>query len=169
MALVVETGAGLAAANSYASVATADTYHEDRANTAWADASDELKIAALIKATAYIDGKYYFRFTGTKASHAQALQWPRINALESGMYTISPDVLPPAVVLATCEAALLEIATEGALTPAPESGATVTRVKVGPVEEEYATTAPARTLFNVLDGLLRGIGDMGGGTTLRRG
>lgn len=56
MALIVEDGTGLADAESYLSVADADTYHADRNNEAWQDYSTAEKEAALRKATQYITG-----------------------------------------------------------------------------------------------------------------
>jgi hypothetical protein len=117
MALIVvkETGPGSANANSYASVADADAYHEAHLYaSAWTSASQATKEAALVMATRLIDGCY--QFNGRKVSSAQALQWPRAKAIDpdgpnntelfgvSGRY-FPEDAVPVAVVNATCEVA----------------------------------------------------------------
>lgn len=111
-----ETGAGLADSNAYADVADADAYADARPySAAWIAKSDDDKKRCLIMATLMIDS--LFRFSGYKASSAQALQWPRTNAPDpdslygayrnallgtsSGYFPINE--VPKAIVQATCE------------------------------------------------------------------
>jgi hypothetical protein len=54
MALITETGAGLANAESLISVADADTYHSGVGNTDWAALSVTDKEQALRRATQYM-------------------------------------------------------------------------------------------------------------------
>lgn len=72
-----DTG-GLADANSYVDVAFADTYHDDRANTAWASASAVNKITGLIRAWQYIDTVN--TFFSARINDTQNTEFPR-NAL----------------------------------------------------------------------------------------
>jgi hypothetical protein len=117
LVLIKETGALVANANSYASVADGDTYHEGHLYAAsWNGATTATKEAALVMATRLIDGCY--QFNGYKVSSTQALQWPRQMALDadatpgatlsliqtSSSYLPS-DQVPQAVVNATCELA----------------------------------------------------------------
>lgn len=105
MAFTVEDGTGLAAANSYIARAFADTYHEDRGNTSWADASDKDQESALIQATDYIDQTY--RFRGDPATTTQRLRWPRENVRTLEEFTaVASDAVPLQVEEATAEAAL---------------------------------------------------------------
>jgi|GEM_PF-197436 len=114
---IKETGAGLTDANSYASVADGDTYHNGHLYASdWTGASVSTKEAALIMATRLIDGTFDFR--GFRSSNSQALQWPRqmcvdpdradvrLSALQNnvGCYFDS-DAVPQGVVDATCELA----------------------------------------------------------------
>jgi hypothetical protein len=117
MALVLtkETGAGLSNANSYASAVDGDAYHEAHLYaSAWTGASTATKEAALVMATRLIDGCY--QFNGRKVSSTQALQWPRAKAIDpdgpvsTGILSssegyFSENVVPVAVVNATCEVA----------------------------------------------------------------
>lgn len=167
MSLIVETGSGVAGANSYISLADAGTYHTDRGNAAWAAGSDADRTAALIRATFALDGMKAWR--GVKASSSQPLVWPRAGAVDDDGYAVASDAIPQRLKDAVCEAALLELASAGALTPALDRGGAVTRVKVGPVEEEYSGAASARTAYAVIDGLLRGLCYAGSGVKLARG
>lgn len=70
MAFLVETGAGVPGANSYASVAFALAYLTDRAReteNGWAASSTAAKQAALIAATDHIERRFGERFRGVKA------------------------------------------------------------------------------------------------------
>jgi hypothetical protein len=111
LTLIKETGTGRSDANSYASVADADTYHEGHLYaTAWTAATTANKEKALVMATRLIDGQ--FQFSGVRAVGGQALQWPRVSCLDpdadscllSERYVPS-DVVPKAVSEATCEMA----------------------------------------------------------------
>jgi hypothetical protein len=174
MAIVVEDGTGLSTAESYITVAYADDYHSDRAQTTW-DGSDEDKEAALRRALAYLDGRYGPRFNGLrKLGRDQALMWPRVGATDSEGWVIDSDVIPPELKRAQAEAALRELEEPGFLAPDVSTAGSVTMVreKVGPLETEtqYAATGSSnssvaertrpfiQTLDDLLAPLLRGVG-----------
>jgi len=74
--LVVEDGTGLAGANTYITLAAADTYYEAHLYTTdWDGATDAQKNIALAMATRVLDQQFYW--FGWKATTTQALQWPR--------------------------------------------------------------------------------------------
>ena len=76
LVLIKETGAGLSDANSYATAADGDAYHDGHLYaTAWTAAVTGSKEKALVMATRLIDG--LFQFNGFKRISTQALQWPR--------------------------------------------------------------------------------------------
>ena len=75
MSLIIETGAGLPDADSYASVAQADAYHLKRRTTAWAALDDSEKESLLIKATEYMVGQYRARWKGRRRISTQAPDW----------------------------------------------------------------------------------------------
>lgn len=135
MAFVVEDGSAKADANSYASIAEADSYFADRGNTSWTGA-DAVKQAALVKATDYIEGRFGQRFIGAKKTITQALAWPRTGAADFA-YT----AIPVGLRRACCEYAVRALSAE--LAPdlkVDASGLTVvaTKKKVGPIETDYA-------------------------------
>jgi len=129
-ALVVETGAGLANANSYATVAEADAYLRARARaTAW-DALDlETKAGRLVMATQYLDAAV--RWRGVIVRDAQALGWPRSDAVDRESRAIASGVVPAPVRAATIEiAALGEVAVERTRVAISKT--------VGPISIDYA-------------------------------
>jgi hypothetical protein len=111
LTLIKEDGTAKVDANSYASVADADAYHEGHLYaTAWTGATADKKAAALVMATRLIDSLFQFR--GVKATGTQALQWPREGCPDPdaspsavGQRWVSPSVVPKVVVEAVCETA----------------------------------------------------------------
>ena len=137
MAFVPEDGTGLSNSNSYVSEAFADAYFTDRGNASWAAASSGDKQTALVRGTDYVDKLFGPKFRGFKQSQAQALEWPRIGALDNDDYLLnSPsDAIPRSLQKATCEYAVRALGT----TLAPDNsnvGVNITRNKVGPIETE---------------------------------
>jgi hypothetical protein len=161
--LVVETGVGLANANSYASLEDSEAYFADRGDTVWAAADDEDKKAALIRATQAVDDMGNGRFLGTKMLSTQALAWPRDDAYDQDGFQLV-DV-PVHVFVATCEGAILELGTPGVLTPAYGRGGAVIEERVeGAVTVKYSEGAAAGTVYTsvtrALRPVLRGYGAM---------
>lgn len=129
--LVVEDGTGLSTANSYVTVAEADSYLRLRGRAATWDAySPDLKAGHLVAATDYLDAMSTWR--GQILTSTQALGWPRGGAIDKWGRFVVAGTVPRLVKAATIEIASLgEITREGA--PA------VTRKVVGPIEIEYDT------------------------------
>ena len=117
LVLIKETGAGLSDANSYASAADGDAYHDGHLYaSSWTAAVTGSKEKALVMATRLIDG--LFQFDGFKRLSAQALQWPRRECRDPDIETgVIPGLLlvrgpyldetkvPVVVMNATCELA----------------------------------------------------------------
>lgn len=150
MALIVETGAGLANAESYASVAAATVYHANFGNAAWDNADSEVQESALRRATAYIDSNY--RFKGERYSAEQALAWPRYGVVVDG-YELAYSAIPSRLVHATCELALRAL-TGGLIDDV--TAQYVESVKVGPIERTMSAPANGgQRRFAAVDSLLR--------------
>ena len=141
LTLIKEDGTGKVDANSYASAADGDAYHEGHLYaTAWTGATTQNKEKALVMATRLIDGEY--QFNGFKGSEAQALQWPRERCSDpdrsgggivpgvlssfGGDSWVASDVVPARVVQATCELARELILADRTATP-PGEGVTLVR------------------------------------------
>lgn len=169
---VVEDGSGLATANSYVSVADADTYNENyHADAVWIAAPIATKELSLRKATQYLDATYGILWVGTQKTKEQALDWPRIGAEDSNGYSIDSNIVPSQVADATVEAAIRDI-NGTVLTPDTTASIKKEKAVVGPItsEIEYVGGKTATVHFTIIDDLLDGI-TIGGGvnTPLFRG
>ena len=166
MSLIVEDGTGIVDAESYCTVAFADTYHVARGNeTTWRDQDKPVKEIALRKATEYIDLRFGSRFKGSVEfpDTPQALLFPRID-IEG--YTDVPICLQRAV----AEYALRSLTT--ALAPDPTADATGRAVafrseKVGPIQEKtgYFNVVSPFSSYPLADALLRPLLIYTGGVT----
>lgn len=133
MAFVVETGAGVANANAYCSLAFADAYFADRNETAWTG-SDNEKQYAIVRATDYVDLRFSSAFIGESVSELQALSWPRKNT------KLYDKAVPVKLQRAVAEYALRALTAK--LAPDPvisDTGFSVVTTKevVGPIEQSY--------------------------------
>jgi hypothetical protein len=106
LTLIKEDGTGKVDANAYADAADGDAYHDGHLYaSAWTAATPENREKALVMATRLIDGQV--QFDGVKLSATQALQWPRAECHDpdAGDGVVAGDVVPKAVMEATCEMA----------------------------------------------------------------
>lgn len=97
---------GASNANSYCTVAEANTYHDERLFTDdWTGASDDDKTKALIWATRQLDQMYaWAQFPTDSRDDGQALQWPRSGVVDvDEISTIDDDVVPRELKWATAE------------------------------------------------------------------
>ena len=115
MALTVTPGS--ATADSYATLAEANTYHTDHGTTAWTG-TDALKENALRRAVDWLDFTYRTRFSGSRADDRdQNLEWPRDNAYDIADVFIVNTEIPIEIKRAQIEAALRELVAPGSLSP----------------------------------------------------
>ena len=132
LTLIKEDGTGKVDANSYADAADGDAYHEGHLYaSAWAAATTSNKEKALVMATRLIDSQ--FQFNGWRSFDEQALQWPRdhcpdpdrglsvaiVLRLRGGNF-VDADVVPKAVLDATCEMARELLIADRTTAPAGE-------------------------------------------------
>lgn len=134
MAFVVEDGTGKSDANSYASVAEADSYVSLRGVTGWADLTTAEKQSALVKAADYLEATYRSGWQGRRVKSTQALSWPRLDVVVDD-YPVASDTVPSPVKTAAIEMALKAGAGTVLL---EDQGQRVIREKVDVIETEYA-------------------------------
>ncbi|MDH3377779.1 MAG: hypothetical protein OEQ39_12595 [Gammaproteobacteria bacterium] len=159
MTIIVEDGTVIASANSYVSVADADTYFENLGTTLWIEtASDEAKEASLVRAASYMQQKYRLLWKGSRVQAFQSLDWPRrgvdvpdffdpffrqVNVPLQFQDTvfIGENVIPVEVQQAQMLLAISAIDAAGAATISlqPNYGRKTKREKVGDLEVEYMT------------------------------
>ena len=77
MSLTVEDGTNVAGANSYVTLAEFTTFMADRGETVIAEADNDQKEFALIKATDYMEQTYRLLWKGSRSNATQVLSWPR--------------------------------------------------------------------------------------------
>lgn len=159
MALIVEDGTGLADAESYISVADADTYFAARGNAAWAALATEAKEQALRAGSDYMLAVYGPRWKGSRMTATQALDWPRSGVVANG-FEVDDDVVPLPVARANAELAVR--ASAGPLLG--DQGAAVKQEVVGPISVTYQDGARQVTRYAAVDGMLGAyLRDGGGG------
>jgi len=155
--LIVETGTGMAGAESYVTVAEADTYHTARGNEAsWSDLDTDVKEQFLRRATDYMIEVYRQRWKGRRLNFTQALDWPRYGVqVEDIGYDryiayLPANSVPQAVKNACAELALR--AKSGELSP--DIKREVVEKTIGPIRTVYAAGAPQYVRYRAIDNLL---------------
>ena len=138
--MVVEDGTGLSNADSFVSVAYADTYFSTRNVTEWASLTN--KEALLIKATDYIEAVYSEAWKGVVLLDTQSLSFPRIIDDE----TVYPDRLKKAV----CELAFK--ANSGDLLVDVEQRTIEEKIDV--ITVKYAEYSDQKTQYSMVYGLI---------------
>ena len=118
-------------ATTYATIADADTYHADRGLEFWADATDEERGAALLKATDYLEG----------------MAW--INGVPS-----LDEEIDPKVVKACCYMAGEFI---GGADPLAAQDRALSSMKVGSVEMAWEQGSNPAPQYPALKSILRGL------------
>jgi hypothetical protein len=162
MTLVVEDETGLDNAESYLSIADADTYHSNRGNSAWTG-STAVKEAALRKATEYLDLTYSWK--GDIFSTTQALNWPRTGISDSQGRELDYTV-PQKIKDATAELALASLSSD--LLEIQDNSNYIKREKVEGLEVEYKDGSPTGKQYLLVDRMLSGLYSTSyGGSTVK--
>ena len=159
MALIVESGSGVAGAESYASTAFADTYWGARTHLAssstWLAATTAHKEGALREATAFVDATYAPYYRGIQAGTVQGLLWPRSGAVDDAGYDLPG--LPVAMQNAACELAARALA--ATLAPDLARGGAIKTEKVDVLSVTYFDGAQAGTTYGVVEGIIQSLLD----------
>lgn len=124
-----------ASANSYVSVAAADTYfelllHADN----WTAATTGTKEKALATATNMMDRK---NWQGSKTSDSQPLEWPRTGVTDKNGDVVASDSLPQALLDGCCELALSLINDATVQTAAATGGDNVKSMTTGKTSVDF--------------------------------
>ena len=167
MPIIIETGEGLADAESYACVAAADARCASLGLTAWAALAEADKEIALRKAMIFM-ATYRTRWAGRRQSQAQALDWPRHGVVVDGFPVLS-TIVPADVVNACIDLAVRAGNGEDLLPDLGTGSNVIKKTKVGPLEDEYfQNTTDARERFVAVDALLTPyFGTTGGGNSIK--
>lgn len=156
MTIIVEDGSGNPAAESFASTADADLYHNNRGNTAWFDLDTVDKEAALRRAADYMTETYRGRWKGYRSQNLQALDWPRKGVMLTDLaifYNVRYDTIPVEVKNAQIELAWRASQLGTAPLAADLDRATIREAATG-VSVEYDRYSPQQTRFRQIDMML---------------
>lgn len=138
MAVTIDATVGGSAANSYCTLAEADTYHEERLHvTDWSGATDANKNSALVWATRILD--YQLEWDGWPASTTQARCWPRSGLLDKNGNAIANTVIPDEIKWAEAELARWLIKSDRT---ADQSSDGILSIKAAPVEIAFNPNDP---------------------------
>lgn len=140
MTIVVEDGTIVANADSYLSVADADTYFTGHGNPSeWSGLTTAEKEASLKYATKKLD--QLFKWYGNIEDTTQVLGWPRTAFYDSEGRTIGgTGIMPQALLDATAEMAL-----EYSQDDFVASSTNVARERIGSSEVQYAGNASTKS------------------------
>ncbi len=181
MAIIKETGAIVAGANTYATFAEVEAFHEARGNSIWtANLDDDAKEAAMLRATAGLESKYRERWIGYKSNHnvtnaPQNLAWPRKDdkaqttadgfviatmdeLVDFDGIEIEPDEIPLLVIEAYKEVCLIELS-QPFVSIELSRNDMLKYQRVDVIEQEWLRNAPAVVQFPHIDSLLFGLAD----------
>lgn len=159
--LIIEDGNCKIDANSYVSLAYADTYAVNRNYSTWLNQSDYVRKAAIIKAMDYVDN--LFDWKGIKMNPDQALSFPRLNIIDGNGYNRT-GCIPEQLKKAVCEAAFY-VQKQYSLFASNDTAGAVKKTKkkadVVDVEKEYFSSKETKidytSAYQSLDNLLKGL------------
>ncbi len=136
-------------ANSYVTLAEADTYFETAPESStWTNKSDDQKNRALISACRWIDS---LNFCGDRCDNDQALKWPRNNYHVDNV-ELECTVIPSGIKYAQYELARALANDTDAITGNKGTDGTYEEVKLGDIEVKYNTDSQGvGTINNVFD------------------
>ena len=148
MAAVIDATLSGTSANSYVTLAAADTYFETVPDSSdWTDKATDAKNRALISATRWIDG---LSFYGDRCTTTQALKWPREEFTVDGV-DLACTLIPTPIKNATYELARALANDTSAIINSTGTGL-YEAVELGDLKVKYnKSSQSAGTINNVFD------------------
>lgn len=162
MALTVETGAGVAGADSYLLTADIQSYATKR-GLSFPTTDAAAAESAARRAATWLDATYRARLPGSRVKgRSQGLEWPRKDAYDAAGEALAETEVPSEWLAAFCEAAIRELATPGVLSPDVVVGRVEKSVSVsGAISVTYAdeggVVRSQRPILTLVDDILSGL------------
>ena len=145
MAATIDATLQGTAANSYVTLAEANSYFETVPSSAnWDNKTDDQKNRAIISATTWLDGLTYY---GTRCTTTQALKWPRKEYKVDGV-DIKCTFIPDEVKIAAFELARALANDTDAVIGSKGTDGVYEEVKLGDLEVKYNTKSQTASLVN---------------------
>lgn len=162
--LTVETGAVVAGADSYNTLAQLDTHFTNYGapSSGWTGETDAAKCALARVATRWMEARWGEDWTGSLSDTdtPQALSWPRDGAFDSSGREFDSDEIPGAITRLHAE--VTRLAAEGKLqTSDLKRGGLVASVSAGPVSKSFFPHASGKSSYPYLDGIARPLTNAG--------
>jgi len=147
--------------NAYCDVAYADAYHGDRLHSPeWAAGSTLEKEAALIWATRIIDN---LTWKSIRATQAQALRWPQMDAYDRDGWPVPVTVIPKTVKDAAAEYAWYLLKEDRTV---DGGSATIKALSVGPISLTFDENAKAKQIPDAVLSMLGAFLGSGNGVSM---
>lgn len=148
MTAVIDATLSGPSANSYVTLAQANTYFETVPDSStWTSKTDDQKNRALISATRWLDGLSYY---GDRCTDTQALKWPRDTYTVDGVDLVC-TLIPDPIKSATFELARALANDTSAITNSTGTGL-FEQVELGDLKVRYnPKSQSAGTINNVFD------------------
>lgn len=149
MAATINATLSSASANSYVTLAEANTYFETVPDSStWDDKTDDQKNRSLISSTRWIDS---LNFYGDRCDTNQALSWPR-NNYHVDRVELTCSAIPADIKYAAYELARALVNDTNSITGNTGDTGLFEEVKLGELEVKYNTSSQATgTVNNVFD------------------
>lgn len=145
MAAVIDATLSGASANSYVTLAAADTYFETvPESSTWINKSNDTKNRALISATRWIDA---LSFYGDRCTTTQALKWPREDYTVDGI-DLTCSLIPEPLKIATYELARALANDTDAITGTTGTTGIYDEVELGELKVKYNKTSQTSGVIN---------------------
>jgi hypothetical protein len=167
MTLIVEDGTKVANAESYCSVAQADSYHAGRSTAdAWDAIDADVRERCLREATDYLTQQYSGRWAGLRANDDQALDWPRDNVpLQDSLQGYRPNNTIPVELVRACAELAIRVSSTPLLT---DQGRETQSETVDSISVTYVAGSGRQTKYPTIDGWLRPLLSSGSGIAINR-
>jgi len=141
----IDATLGGTSANSYVTLAAANTYFETVPDSStWVSKTDDQKNRALISATRWIDA---LTFYGNRCTDTQALKWPREEYKVDGI-DLSCTLIPEGIKVATYELARAFANDTDAITGTSGTTGIYDEVELGELRVKYNKTSQTSGVIN---------------------
>lgn len=145
MPAAIDATLGGTSANSYVTLAAANTYFETVPDSStWTNKTDDQKNRSLISATRWIDA---LTFYGDRCTETQALKWPRDEYKVDGI-DLSCTLIPEGIKVATYELARAFANDTDAITGTSGTTGIYDEVELGELRVKYNKTSQTSGVIN---------------------
>ncbi len=145
MPAAIDATLGGTSANSYVTLAAANTYFETVPDSStWVNKTDDQKNRALISATRWIDA---LSFYGDRCTETQALKWPREEYTVDGI-ELACTLIPEGIKVATYELARAFANDTSSITGTSGTTGIYDEVELGELRVKYNKTSQTSGVIN---------------------